>query len=120
MTIAATQTQAQPKPRTALAIALERALLKQGQASKAKPATVAPRKPAAPKQPAKPRTVAALAAHIAVQDRAGRLDLKQPATELAKSFGVDVGFLQAAMQAAGYVRIRRGPLAQLFFGRKQK
>lgn len=104
--------------KTALQIALERALTNKAQAPKAKPATVAPRKPAAAKQSAKPRTVAALAIHIAAEDWAGRLDLKQPATALATSFGVDVSFIQAAMLVAGYVRIRRGPTAELFFGRK--
>jgi cell division septation protein DedD len=119
MTRAATQTQ--PKPRTATAIALERALLKQAQTTKANaPAPVAPHKPAAPKQPTKPRTGAAFAAQIAVQDRAGRLDLKKPASELAKGFGVDVAFLQAAMLAAGFVRIRRGVTSELFFARKTK
>jgi hypothetical protein len=118
MTTAATQTQ--HKPRSALALALERALAKQAKAPKAKPATtVAPRKSAAPKQPKAPRTIAGLAAHIAAKDKAGTLDLRKPATELAKDFGVSVEFLQSAMLAAGFLRIRRGITGQLFFGKKK-
>lgn len=109
MTAAATQTQ----PKTAMLVALDRGLAKQAQAAKAKA-------PAAPRKPAAPNTVAALAAQIVARDRVGALALEQPATALAQSFCVDVAFLQSAMVAAGFVRIRRGPTAELFFGRKTK